>query len=191
MFGIKSKMFRFYAIMQKVVFLLKYREIARPCVIRQPQYIHLGENVRIKKYSRIECYEFFGGRVLNPSLTISDNVIIGYRFSCLVADSISIGRNTILASDVLITSENHGMDPESKIPYYEQPLVTGSVIIGNNCWIGEKAVILPGVTIGDYCVIAACSVVVKNIPSYSIAAGNPARIIKQYDFSLHEWVRLK
>lgn len=108
----------------------------------------------------------------------------------MVADSISIGKNTILASDILITSENHGMDPGSAIPYYEQPLITGSVRIGENCWIGEKAVILPGVSIGNYCIVAASSVVVKDVPSYSIVAGNPARAIKKYDFSLREWVRL-
>lgn len=184
--------FRFKKLREAVInmfFLLKNNKIQRPCVLSQPQFICLGRNVRIKKYSRIECYEKFGGGALHPSLKVGDNVIIGYRFSCLVADDISIGENTILASDILITSENHGMNPECDVPYYKQSLITGAVHIGGNCWIGEKVVILPGVTIGDYCIIAASSVITKSIPPYSLAAGNPARIIKKYDFDLHEWVK--
>ena len=55
----------------------------------------------------------------------------------------------------------------------------GPVVIGNNVWIGDKATILPGVTIGDGAVIAVNAVVTKDVPVYSVAAGNPARIIKK------------
>jgi acetyltransferase-like isoleucine patch superfamily enzyme len=55
----------------------------------------------------------------------------------------------------------------------------GPVIIGDNVWIGDKATILPGVSIGNGAVIAANAVVTKDVPAYSVAAGNPARIIKQ------------
>ena len=55
----------------------------------------------------------------------------------------------------------------------------GPVVIGNNVWIGDKATILPGVTIGDGAVVAANAVVTKDVPSYSVVGGNPARIIKK------------
>ena len=55
----------------------------------------------------------------------------------------------------------------------------GPVIIGNNVWIGDKATVLPNVTIGDGAVIAANAVVTKDVPPYSIVAGNPAKVIKQ------------
>lgn len=55
----------------------------------------------------------------------------------------------------------------------------GPVIIGSNVWFGDKATILPNVTIGDGAVIAANSVVTKDVPAYSVVAGNPAKIIKQ------------
>ena len=55
----------------------------------------------------------------------------------------------------------------------------GPVIIGNDVWIGDKATILPGVTIGDGAVIAANAVVTKDVPAYSVVAGNPAKIVKQ------------
>ena len=61
-----------------------------------------------------------------------------------------------------------------------RPVVSkGSVIIGNNVWIGDKATILPNVTIGDGAVIAANSVVTKDVPAYSVVAGNPAKVIKE------------
>ena len=106
-----------------------------------------------------------------------------------MADKVEIGKDTIFASDVLITSENHGMNPESNIPYHAQPLSTGEVTIGQGCWIGEKVSIISGggVRIGDKCIIAAGAVVTKDIPDYSIAGGIPARVIKRYDFEKHMW----
>lgn len=57
----------------------------------------------------------------------------------------------------------------------------GDVTIGDNVWIGDKATVLPGVTIGDGAVIAANTVVTHDVPAYSVVGGNPARIIKQAD----------
>ena len=57
-------------------------------------------------------------------------------------------------------------------------------------WIGEKVTVLPGITIGEKSIIGANSVVTKDIPPFCIAAGNPASIIKRYDFEKHEWVRV-
>ena len=54
----------------------------------------------------------------------------------------------------------------------------GRVVIGNNVWIGDKATILPGVTIGDGAIIAANAVVTKDVPQYSVVGGNPAKVIK-------------
>lgn len=113
---------------------------------------------------------------------LGENIIIGYNFSCLVADKISIGKNTILASNILITTENHGMNPEVDIPYYEQELSVGPVMIGEGCWIGEKAIILHNVNIGKKCIVAAGSIVNKDVPDYCIVAGAPAKVIKKYNF---------
>ena len=90
----------------------------------------------------------------------------------------------------MISSENHGMDPESEKSYMRQPLVSKPVSIGDGCWIGEKVCILPGVTIGKKCVIGAGSVVTKSIPDYSIAVGNPAKVVKQYNFETQHWEKV-
>lgn len=130
--------------------VLRYRvascggTLEKPLKILNEKYINIGSNIRIKKGARIECYDSFYGQNLSPSLNIEDRVIIGYNFSCLVANKVEIGKDTIFASDVLITSENHGMNPESDIPYHAQQLSTGAVTIGQGCWIGEKVSIISG-----------------------------------------------
>ena len=63
--------------------------------------------------------------------------------------------------------------------------------IGSNVWIAEKAVILRNVKIGDYCIIGAGSVVTKDIPSYSIAVGNPAKIIKKWNFQTEKREKIR
>ena len=88
-------------------------------------------------------------------------------------------------------SENHGIDPECSTPYMDQELTGLPVRIGTGCWIGEKVIILPGVSIGEKSIIGAGSIVTKKVPSYSIAVGNPAKIIKKYNFSTHRWEHCK
>ena len=82
---------------------------------------------------------------------------------------------------VTISDNNHGttdFDTLHEAPAIRKLYTKGPVIIGNNVWIGDKATILGGVTIGDGAVIAANSVVTKDVPAYSVVGGNPARVIK-------------
>lgn len=65
------------------------------------------------------------------------------------------------------------------------------VVIGDGSWLGKNVVVIGNVSIGKNCVIAANSVVTKDVPDYSIAAGIPARVIKRYDFDRKEWVKLQ
>ena len=163
--------------------------ICRSKLIQGKKYIELGDNVYIYKGARIECIDRYAKVNLSPSLKIGKDTTIGYDFQCLVADECIIGENCLFASNVLITTENHGIDPTSN--FGDQPLDTHPVKIGRNCWIGEKVTILPGVTIGDNVIIGAGSIVTKSIGSNLIVAGNPAKIIKQYDFEKGEWVKIK
>lgn len=162
-------------------------EIFRPLKISKSQYVKFGKDVRIKENARIECYDKFANVNLKPELVIEDGVIIGYNFSCLVANRITIKKDTILASHILVSSENHGMNPLNELPYYRQPLLTAPVTIGSGCWIGENVVILAGVEIGDKCIIAAGSIVTKSVPDHCIAAGVPAKVIKKFNFETCKW----
>lgn len=174
----------------KVQAISKNCEIGKMLGLVNSKYIILGQNDRIKDFYRIECYDQFWGQKLNPSLEIGNNVIIGYGFSALVSDKIKIEDDVIFASNVLITSHNHGINPEMEEPYHKQPLATAPVCVGKGSWIGEKVTILPGVTIGEAVVIAAGAVVSCDIPSYSIAGGIPARVLKKYNFEKHAWEKV-
>lgn len=92
-----------------------------------------------------------------------------------------IGEFCLTGKWVTITDNSHGeTDYDSLLLPPKQRKITtkGPVVIGRNVWIGDKATILPGVTIGDGAVIAASAVVTKVVPAYSVVGGNPAKIIK-------------
>lgn len=147
--------------------------------------ISIGNNTQILSESRIQCY--CQERLPEPRIEIGDNCYIGYYLSLLAGANIIIDDWVLMASNILITSETHGTDPESDIQYMDQPLKVAPVHIKSGTWIGEKVCIMPGVTIGKKCVIGAGSIVTKSIPDYCIAVGNPARVIKKYNFATKQW----
>lgn len=157
--------------------------IGKGLITHNPNKIFLGKGVRIGRFGRLSCY----GNELYPNIKIMDNVYIGDNFSALAGGQLIIDENTLIASYVAVLSENHSIDPECGIGYGKQPLIEKETIIGKECWIGEKAVILPGVHIGDWCIIGGMSVVTTDIPPYSIAVGNPAKVIKKYNFNTKKW----
>ena len=157
-------------------------DVRRGLVVNGPKNIYLGNDVRIGRMSRLSSYE--GGKI-----TIEDGCYIGQFFSVLAGGDVTIKKNTLIASYVTVVGENHSMNPEAGIGYGKQDLIKQNVEIGANCWIGEKVMILPGVTIGDWSIIGAGAIVNKPIPAYSMAVGNPARVIKKYNFETHTWDR--
>ena len=159
-------------------------EIGYPGKITYPNHISIGDNCLILSNCRIENFLQDG---FMPEIIIGNHCIIGYHFTILNASEVVLGNDVLIASHVLISSENHSMNPESDLPYINQPLITKSVAIGDGCWIGEKVCILPGVTIGKKSIIGAGSVVTKSIPDYCLAVGNPAKVIKKYNFEKHVW----
>ena len=92
-----------------------------------------------------------------------------------------------MAPYVFITDHDHGfLDISHNL--HDQPLTEGGYVkIGDNVFLGIKSTILKNVTIGEHSAIAANSVVTKDVPPYSIVAGNPAKIIKKYNFHLKRW----
>jgi acetyltransferase-like isoleucine patch superfamily enzyme len=116
-----------------------------------------------------------------PKIIIGDNCTILYRFQCNAAESVRIGNNVLIASNVLITDSDHIVEPAGIPVTASKKFVTKPVLIGDNCWIGQNAVILKGVTIGHDSIVGASAVVTSDVPPCSVAAGNPARIIKTLD----------
>lgn len=150
--------------------------------------VSIGANTVIHKGARLQTFPT--REYPRPIISIGDNCYIMYHFSILSGADVVIGKDVLIASNVLITSENHGMDPECGIPYMDQVLSSSPVTIGDGCWIGERVIVLPGVSIGAGAIIGAASVVSKDVPAHSIALGSPARVVKKYDFDLHRWVRI-
>jgi len=74
---------------------------------------------------------------------------------------------------------------------HEQKVTTAPIVIEDEVWLGANVVVVAGVTIGKHSVVAAGAVVTKSIPPYSVAVGNPARVIKQYNFETKKWERVK
>lgn len=174
---------KFYSFGSKSVINKPYRQL---CGLDK---VAIGDKTIILDGARIAV---FGDKGSQPYIYIGDRCYFSYGITLLATSqaSIHIGNDVLFASNVIITNENHGMNPETEIPYMEQELQGKDVEIGDGCWIGEKTCILPGVSIGNKCIIGAGSVVTHSIPDYSIAAGNPARIIKKYNFESHQWERV-
>lgn len=112
-------------------------------------------------------------------IVIGNNVNINWYAHIGAINKIVIGDNVLIGSSVLITDHSHGQSGMSNLPPAARPLYSkGPVIIGENVWIGEGAVILGGVEIGSNTIIGANSVVTHDIPANCVAAGVPAKIIK-------------
>ena len=107
---------------------------------------------------------------------VGKNFFANYNCTIIDVAKVIIGDNCQMAPNVAIYTAGHPVHPDTRNTAYEYGK---EVRIGDNVWIGGNTVICPGVTIGDCCVIGAGSVVTKDIPSWTIAAGNPCRAIRE------------
>ena len=118
---------------------------------------------------------------------IGDNARIG--IGSVVIGPVRFGNKVGLGQHVFISGFNHGYE-DGNVDSNEQPLVKKTVVIDEDSHIGANCVVVAGVHIGKRCQIGAGSVVTKDIPDYSGAIGNPARIIKRYDINKQKWIRI-
>lgn len=119
---------------------------------------------------------------MNPVLIIGDDCNFGAFTHITCSNKIIIKNNLLSGKWVTISDNNHGntdLDSLSIHPIEREIVSKGSVIIEDDVWIGDKVTILSNVVIGKGAVVAANSVVTKSVPSYSVVAGNPAKIIKK------------
>lgn len=163
--------------------------IIKPMRIVGKKYICIGNRVTILNNARIEAVSYYAGITYTPDLIIRDGVTIQQNVHITCAEKVVVGENTAIVANVTITDIIHPYTTEDK-HLIDQPLVVKSVKIGRYCGIYNNVVINAGVTIGDHVTIGANSVVTHDIPSYSIAVGNPARVIKQYDKELKKWIKV-
>ncbi|WP_418460296.1 acyltransferase [Bacteroides sp.] len=141
---------------------------------------HLGTHSTIEEYTIVDNGV---GDVI-----IGDYTRIGLR--CTIIGPVQIGNHVILAQNVAISGLNHRYE-DPTLPIHQQGVTTALIQIGDDSWVGANSVITAGIKIGKHVVVGAGSVVTKDIPDYSIAVGNPARIIKKYDSTINEWILAK
>ncbi|MDB5009614.1 MAG: acyltransferase [Mucilaginibacter sp.] len=119
---------------------------------------------------------------------IGANTLIG--MSNVIIGPVNIGNNVIFAQNIVASGLNHEYR-DVDVPIHQQKIIVKLITIEDDCWIAANAVITAGITIGKHSVVAAAAVVTKNVPPYSVAAGNPAKVIKRFDFNTREWVSVK
>jgi acetyltransferase-like isoleucine patch superfamily enzyme len=131
--------------------------------------ITLGERVVLERGVVLKLVD------RGATLRIADNAFVGRGSVLDVSQGLAIGEGTLIAPGCFVTDHNHGIAPGEAI--WKQPCVARPVRIGANAWLGAKAVVLPGVSIGDGAVVAAGAVVTKDVAANEIVAGVPARRI--------------
>lgn len=161
---------------------------------------HRGKGSSIRRSARADIFPF-NKFSLGANTTIEDfstvnngvgDVLIGddsrVGLGSVVIGPVTIGNQVILAQNIVLSGLNHTYT-DVTIPIRLQKVTTAAIIVEDEVWIGANAVITAGVTIGKHSVVAGGSVVTKSIPPYSVAVGNPARVIKKYDFEKGEWIK--
>ena len=160
-----------------------------------------GKGTVIRWHSRIDVFpwnKFTTGQqcTIEDFVTINNgvgDVIIGNHsrigMGNTVIGPVSIGNGVIFAQNIVLSGLNHGYQ-DVHMAIKNQPVTKSQIIIEDEVWIGANSVVVAGVTIGKHSVIAAGSVVTKDIPSYSVAVGNPCRVIKQFNFETNLWEKV-
>ncbi|KAF0128772.1 MAG: acetyltransferase (isoleucine patch superfamily)-like protein [Bacteroidetes bacterium] len=185
-----------------VLWMLMPKNQARPRLwvkwFVNPLKHHKGKGSLIRRRTRIDVLPFNNFYLGNDS-TIEDfstinngvgDVFIGDRtrigLSCTLIGPVRIGNDIMFAQNIVASGLNHGYQ-DVTIPISLQPVETKQIIIEDNVWIGANSVITAGVTIGKQSIVAAGSVVTKSVPAYSIVGGNPAKLLKFYNFESKSW----
>jgi acetyltransferase-like isoleucine patch superfamily enzyme len=137
------------------------------------------------RYSTIEDFATVNNGM--GAVIIGDHVRVG--IGNVIIGPVRIGNHVILAQHIVLSGLNHGYtDPD--VPIALQPCSVGEIVVEDDCWIGANSVITAGVTIGRHSVVAGGSVVTKNVPPYTVVAGNPARPIRQYQPATGTWEKV-
>lgn len=137
--------------------------------------VQLGNNVTIREFGWLQLSSSLNN--LGDKIVIEDGTYIGPRASLGAAGELIISSNCQIGANVSFIAENHKFNEELNIS--EQGVSRKGIYIGEDCWIGNNAIILDGVTLGASCVVGAGAVVTKSFPKDSVIVGNPARLLKK------------
>ncbi|HEX7003939.1 MAG TPA: acyltransferase [Trueperaceae bacterium] len=175
--------------------------IRTPREIGNPQLIRFGRDVKIGPNSVIKATTSFPGSWLShpagdhvsqefePSIVFGDRVTATWALQVVAFERIEIEDDVMFAGNIYISDGQHGTS-RGDVPYKYQGIENvAPVRIGRGSWIGQNVVILPGVTIGEYAVVGANSVVSGDVPPRSLAVGAPARVVRSWNETTETWSR--
>ncbi len=163
-----------------------------------PFIIKRGKGSIIKRKARLDLFPSktfsIGYRTIIEDYAIINNgmgdIIIGDR--CAVTSRVklvgpvTLGNLVTIGSGAQITGLTHNFEDVTR-PIKDQGVLPNRTVVADDVWIGGNSVIIQGLKIGTHSIIASGSVVTRDVPPYSVVAGNPARVIKQYNFETHQW----
>ncbi len=165
-------------------------------------FIHTrGKRSVVRFYSRLDLFPFndfkLGAYSVIEDFAVINNgvgdIIIGEHtgigLSNTLIGPVTLGNYVTLAQNIVLSGLNHGFE-DVTVSTRLQKVVTKQIMICDDVWIGANCVITAGVTIGRHSVIGAGSVVTKDVPEYCVAVGNPAKVIKKYNFETATWDRV-
>lgn len=180
---------KIYSFFQKISGFKKFGNgsiIKLPSKIWNRKFIEIGRNVFIAENSFLSISSTGETK---PIFKIGNGVCIGSNFFAACIDKIIIEDNVLFSDRVFISDHIHNYENISKPVMAQELKKKGKVLIKSGSFIGINSVIMPGVTIGKNSVVGASSVVTKDIPDYSIAIGNPAKVIRYYNKSQKCWIK--
>ena len=203
--GLKDKIKNNDAIKKFVHWLLVPTNQARPRLwvkwFMNPFYHKKGKGATIRRRTRMDVlpwntFELGENSTIEDFSTINNGVgavKIGARARVGLGNTL-IGPVTLkddvrLAQNVVLSGLNHNYEDIS-MPIHAQGVTTAEIVVGEETWIGANSTILAGITVGKHCIVAGGSVVTKDIPDYSVAVGNPARVMKTFNHDTGEWERV-
>jgi acetyltransferase-like isoleucine patch superfamily enzyme len=163
-------------------------KVSRKAVIRWNVRLDLFpfKRFQVGAYSIIEDYTLIANAC--GDVIMGEKVLVGV--GTKLTGPITLGNNILLAQNVLMSGLNHDFEDPS-VPIVHQGYSVAEIVVEDGVWIGAGAIVTAGVHIGRNAVVGAGSVVTKDVPPYSVVVGNPAKVVKQYDFELKKWVKIK
>jgi acetyltransferase-like isoleucine patch superfamily enzyme len=192
-YGFLGSIKLFISLIYTKLFHRNARLIRLPFDIRNKKYIRIGDNFTCGMGCRFEAYP---DGVNGKTLKIGRDVQINDYVHITAKSSVIIGNNVLMASKIYISDCTHGdysggvRDSHPDIFPSKRELKVKPVLIEDNVWLGEFVSILPGTTIGKGTIVGSNSVVTKNLPSYVIAVGTPAKPIKKFNFQTSRWEKI-
>ena len=161
--------------------------LVKPLKVNGCKNIIIGDNVTIEYKTWLASVPL--GESKTSELVFEDGCKIGH-FNHIYAIHSVVLHSNVMTADKVYISDNVHVYESLDIPVMDQPVKdAGTVEIGEGSWLGENVCVI-GAKIGKHCVIGANSVVTKDIPDYCVAAGAPAKVIKQYDFEQNRWIKI-